>query len=219
MHAYVISRDDSDYPIEIEAYMGDSAPVCLTAAGPRDVLKRPMLTVLGSRQVPGQILNHMFDAAQRLREEGVVMVGGFHSPVERETLRVFLRSPHPTVVCWARGLPVRLPKVLQARFAASGVLLLSPFAETVRRATLGSCRFRNLFSASLAGRVCVLHALPGSKTWVLVQQLVCRGMPVYTLDVPENRGLREIGVEPLGTYINHWKPASRVSMSGPSLWS
>ena len=206
MKTCAVTRDDSDYPIQIDAYLGDVAPATVWVAGPRGVLRRPMLALLSSGRVPGSVLDRMVDAAQLLRRTGVTVVSGFHSPVERETLRVFLCSPHPIVVCWARGMPVRVPAALRGRFSAGGVLFATQFPEGMRRATRESCLFRNRFAASLAGGVFVVHARPGSKTWKLVQVLACRGMPVYTVDMPENRSLLELGARPLGDREVHPLP-------------
>ena len=38
-----------------------------------------------------------------LRDDGVTVISGFHSPLEQECLRILLRSPHPVVWCLARG--------------------------------------------------------------------------------------------------------------------
>ena len=219
MVTHAITRNDSDYPIQIDAYLEDRAPPAIAVAGPRNILARPMLALLCSSRVPGRVLDRLVDAAQWLRKRGVTIVSGFHSPVEKETLRVFLCSPHPLVVCWARGMPGYAPKLLRERYLAGGVLFLSPFPDKVRRATRASCRFRNRLTAALAGSVFVPHAQPGSQTRELVRTLLCRGMPVFTLDMPENDAVLAMGAQPLTAYSSHCTPARTVSMSGPSLWS
>ena len=50
------------------------------------------------------------DLAQRWRAENRAVISGFHTAVEKECLRIFLRGPQPLVICPARGLdPFQLP--------------------------------------------------------------------------------------------------------------
>jgi hypothetical protein len=41
---------------------------------------------------------------QHVRDAGIVMAGGFHSPMEQDCLDFLLRGNQPVVVCPAKGL-------------------------------------------------------------------------------------------------------------------
>ena len=73
------------------------------------------------------------------------------------------------------------------------LLVLSPFSETVRRATAESAAQRNGLVASLATQVFIAHAAPGSKTESFARKLAAAGKPLLTLDSPANANLVDMG--------------------------
>ena len=81
------------------------------------------------------------------------------------------------------------------RTAAGRLLLLSTFADTIRRPTAAARR--NACAAALAHRIPVLHAAPGAKTAALSQQPLAAAKPVYTLPSPHNAHLIALGAQPL----------------------
>jgi hypothetical protein len=59
----------------------------------------------------GNAILQTLDLAQQLRDAGVPVIGGFHSPMERECLRILLRGSQPIIVCPARRLQgMRVPR-------------------------------------------------------------------------------------------------------------
>ena len=85
------------------------------------------------------------------------------------------------------------------RTAAGRLLLLSTFADTIRRptATATTAARRNACVAALAHRIPVLHAAPGGKTAALSQQPLAAAKPVYTLPSPHNAHLISLGAQPI----------------------
>lgn len=93
-----------------------------------------LLAFFCSARAPGAIILKVHDLAQAWRHTGPVLVSGFHSPVESEVLVVLLRGPQPVIVCPARGLErMRLKAQYKVPLAEGRLLLLSPFATSVRR--------------------------------------------------------------------------------------
>lgn len=189
-----LAPDDPRYPAALPHWLGADAPSFLDAEGNLDLLARPALALLASARCPGRLILQAHDLAQALRRAGATVIGGFHSPVEREALTVLLRGTQPLIVCPARSLArMRLPADYRAPLAAGRLLLLSPFDEREQRATVETAAYRNRLVAALSARVFVAYAAPGGKTETFVHQLLAWGKPVLTL--ADNRDLLELGAQ------------------------
>ena len=126
------------------------------------------------------------------------MIGGFHSPMERECLALLLRGTQPVVVCPARGIEnIRLPAAWKQPLAEGRLLILSPFERKHRRATAGLAVMRNRLVAALAEQVFVAHAGTGSKTGQLCRELLAKGQTLWTLASGENNELVGLGAKPV----------------------
>src|SRR5438093_4671296 len=165
-----LQQDDSGYPPALHKYLGDRAPKTLTTLGNLDILQRKKLALFCSVKCPGTLILQTYDLACALRGAGITVIGGFHSPMEKECLALLLRGRQPVIICPARSIErLRLPTSWKALLAEDRLLLLSPFAEKLRRATADLARKRNEFVAALADAVFVAHAAPGSK----MEQFCC----------------------------------------------
>jgi hypothetical protein len=72
------------------------------------------------------------DLAQRWRAENRAVISGFHTPVERECLRIFLRGSQPVVICPARGLdPFQLPADWSSELSAFRRQTAPPNGESI----------------------------------------------------------------------------------------
>jgi predicted Rossmann fold nucleotide-binding protein DprA/Smf involved in DNA uptake len=138
-----------------------------------------------------------FDAIRELRDAGVVVTGGFHSPMERECLDFLLRGDQPIIVCFAKGLrQPRLPAAWRKAIDGGRLLLVSPFADTVRRTTKAHAQTRNEFVFAIATAVLIPHASPGGKAEAIAREVVKAGKPLFTFDDPENQSLLNLGAIP-----------------------
>ena len=77
-----IEQGDSDYPRVLRYRLGDDAPSCLHVIGKAEILRHHLLGLVCSIQCPGSIVIETLDAIRTLRDAGVAVVGGFHSPME-----------------------------------------------------------------------------------------------------------------------------------------
>ncbi len=170
-------------------------PAYVAALGNPDLLARPALALFCSVKCPGSLILQTYDLAQKLRERTIPMIGGFHSPIEKECLTILLRGPGPVVICPARSLEgMRLPAEWQGPLEQGRLLLLSPFAEKQRRPTLQTAQARNRFVAALAAHIFISYAAPGGKTEQFGREIIGWGKPVFTFDHPANATLIEMGV-------------------------
>lgn len=162
--------------------------------GNLELLRRPGLGLFCSIRCPGKVILELYDLARALRDAGVPVISGFHTPMEKECLKLLLRGTQPVLVCPARGIPTRrIPAAVKAGLADSRVLYLSPFDETLRRPTADLAGERNRFVAALAPQLVVAYASPGGKTEQLCRWAVGAGKSVLTLADPENAGLLALG--------------------------
>lgn len=211
MNGHRTFREDLHYPSALRLFLGDRAPKTLTALGNLDILRRKKLALFCSVKCPGNLILQTYDLARALRDAGVTVIGGFHSPMEKECLALLLRGTQPVIVCPARGIErLRLPADWKAPLAEGRLLLLSPFGEKFRRVTTNLAQKRNEFVAALADAVCVAHAAPGSKMKQFCHDMLTLGKPLLTLEGDENAGLIACGARPVQpTCISEqWKTIS-----------
>jgi hypothetical protein len=155
----------------------------------------PLLGFFCATRCPGNVILRTYDLAIALRKAGVPVIGGFHTPMEKECLEVLLRGQQPVVICPARNIErLRMPMSWRKPYNEGRLLVLSPFVAHQRRPTTDLAEYRNRFVAMLAANIFVAYAGPGSKTAQFCEELVAQHRQAYTLDLPENAHLAQCGV-------------------------
>jgi predicted Rossmann fold nucleotide-binding protein DprA/Smf involved in DNA uptake len=130
--------------------------------GNRELLNERLHAILCSKACPGEKIIEAIDLAQRWRAENRAVISGFHTPVEKECLRIFLRGPQGIVICPARGLdPFQVPPDWQQKFKHGALLIVSPFDSSIRRPTKETAEIRTRLVLSLAQSKTIIHAFPG----------------------------------------------------------
>ena len=189
-----IALGEPGYPSSLGRYLGSTAPQTIAALGNLDILHRPAFGMFCSVKCPGNLILQTYDLAQEWREAGVPVIGGFHSPMERECLTILLRGTAPVIVCPARSIEgMRVRSEYKPPLADGRLLLLSPFSPGYGRNTSETSVRRNRFVAALADRVFIAHAAPGSKTEALCREIVEWGKSLYTLPCDDNAHLIALG--------------------------
>jgi predicted Rossmann fold nucleotide-binding protein DprA/Smf involved in DNA uptake len=192
-----ISSNDARYPPMLTERLGVRAPSALTVIGSPEILRPKRLGLICSVRCPGSIVIKTFDAVRQLRDAGVVVAGGFHSPMEKECLDFLLRGRQPVIVCPPKGLArPRLPREWRAAVDAGRLLVLSPFDLAVTRTTGAQAQARNEFVAALSHAVLIPHASPGGKAEAVGQQVLDRCQPLLTFEDEENTELLHRGAQP-----------------------
>jgi predicted Rossmann fold nucleotide-binding protein DprA/Smf involved in DNA uptake len=166
--------------------------------GNPNILKKPLVGLFCSIRCPGNVILQTYDLARGLREAWVPVIGGFHSPMEKECLDLLLRGQQPVVVCPARSLAkMRIPKDWREPLAEGRLLVLSPFEEKHKRAIATLAAERNRLVSILANEFFIPYGARGSKTELLCRDLVNDGKPVYTFPLEEPEALAQAGAEPI----------------------
>jgi predicted Rossmann fold nucleotide-binding protein DprA/Smf involved in DNA uptake len=198
MNPICVQKDDPSYPAILRASLGERAPKRLFVLGNPELLRSETLALFCSVKCPGRIILKTYDLAKALRDAGVPVIGGFHTPMEKECLALLLRGTQPIIVCPARGLErIRPSAGVQHGIEAGRVLLISMFGSGHRRATAELSDQRNRLAAALAGMAFVSHAAPGGKTEALCREILAMGKPLFTIDAPENANLLAVGAKAL----------------------
>ena len=188
----------SCYPTALRRCCDQGNPPIVTVLGNPALLNGPLLGFFCSVRSPGDAILKTYDLARTLRSEDVTIIGGFHSPMEKEFLDLFLRGTARAVVCPARGLGnMRIPKGWKKPLTEGRLLLLSFFDDRIRRPTLSIANTRNNYIDALANRLLIAHAEKGGKTEQLCKDALASGKPVFTLDSLDNAHLVELGVVPI----------------------
>jgi predicted Rossmann fold nucleotide-binding protein DprA/Smf involved in DNA uptake len=193
-----IRQGSPAYPQALHEGLGGDAPTQFWTAGPVQLLEQPKTGFFCSSQCPGSIILKTFDAITRMRDEGQILIGGFHSVMEWECLGILLRGRQPVIWVPARsivGMHVK-PELVPA-FDASRLLILSPFPPKDKRITATHAEARNRFVGALSDRIFVPHAAHGGKTEALCHTLLANNKCVSTLGDPANEHLASLGTEPI----------------------
>jgi predicted Rossmann fold nucleotide-binding protein DprA/Smf involved in DNA uptake len=192
-----IDQTDARYPSGLKKYLSNLAPECVYALGDPAILQVETLALLCSVKCPGGLILQTYDLARQMRDQGLSVISGFHSPMERECLSLLLKGKQPVIWCPAKRLTVHhLPKEYSAAISEGRLLMVSPFEERIKRARQDIAAFRNEFVAALAGRAFVAYAAPGGKTESFCKKILGWGKPVLTFDNPANAALIASGVQP-----------------------
>ena len=167
-----IAPTHPSWPPHLATRLESAAPVTLAALGNIDLLAARRVALFCSARVPGDAILRAHDAARRMRDEGVTVIGGFHSPIEKECLRLLLRGKQPVIVCPARAIEaMRIPAGCRPAFAAGRVLFLSPFSKQPKRVTKESAFQRNALVAALADEAFIAHITAGGQTEQIAKML------------------------------------------------
>ncbi len=198
-----ITQTDVNYPEGVKNYLKTDAPETIWVRGNMNLFPGPNTALNGnlwalfcSSKCSGEIILKTHDLAQNFKEIGVPTIGGYHSPVEQECLRVLLRGSQPILLCPARGIEnMRLKPAWQSALSESRFLILSSFGSEYKRSTAALARQRNVFVAALADKICIAHAAEDSKTLEFAKRVVRSGKPVFTFDSSANAALFQLGVQ------------------------
>jgi len=161
---------------------------------------RQLVAFFCSKSCPGDIILKAQDWANARGSESAPVIGGFHTPVERDVLRILMRAGAPCIIVLARAAqgwraPTPLGPAIKAAVASGTAQIVSPFPATQKRITAATAETRNRHILTLCDTVLIAHAAPGSKTEVLAQEAKTMGLPIFTLPSPANSHLLQIGAQ------------------------
>lgn len=173
---------------------GERALAGLRTLGNPDLLETQPVGLFCSARCPGALIVRAYDLARELRDAGISVISGFHSPIEKECLDLLLRGSQPIIVCLARCLSgARIPQPWRPPIAAGRLMLLSDFPDQERRVTAATAARRNQLVSDLSTALLAIHAGPNSATLSLCERAMAQRKPLFALDSPHNEPLRLLG--------------------------
>lgn len=198
-----ITQTDTNYPKRLKKYLKAETPGTIWARGNINLLPGQNTSLNGdlwalfcSRKCPGELILKTHDLAQTFKERGIPTIGGYHSPIEQECLRVLLRGVQPLLLCPARNIEkMRLKPTWRDALTDERLLILSTFESRHNRSTAALANRRNAFVAALADKICIAHAAEDSKTLEFAQMVIAWGKPVFTFETPANDALFQLGAQ------------------------
>lgn len=173
-------------------------PPSLRCRGDPTILDHPLLGIISARQIDSDL---SLKSAQLLKQLGslgdVCFVGGWHSPLEDEALRVLLAHEPSIIFCVSKSLDRFSPSLeVESRVSQGAALLLTHCTPKAERITRDASMRRNELVVELAKAVLVLSAPEGSASLKLARSALARGKPVHTLEHRLNKDLLIAGAVP-----------------------
>ena len=162
------------------------------------VLADAAIAFFCSKSCPGDIILKAQDWANALGPESAPVIGGFHTPVERDVLRILLRDGASVIIVPARAAqgwraPKPLGPAIKVAVATGTAQIISPFPATQKRTTAATAETRNRHILTLCNTVLIAHASPGGKTEALAGEAIASGLRVETFASPSNANLLALG--------------------------
>lgn len=198
-----ITSGDLIYPASLKTCRAfKSAPILYTI-GDVNLLQKPAIALFCSKQCPGDLILKTYDLAQVLRDAEIPVIGGFHTPIEQDCLKILLHDTQPfaqrclgqIIHCPARSLhKIRLSLEHKQAIGEGRLLLLSPFKASHSRSTAELAGKRNEMIGAIAHTIFIAYASPNSKTLAFAQSLISAGKSVVTFDSSGNLVSQEKGI-------------------------
>ncbi len=176
----VLTLADADYPrplLEIP-----DPPAVLYCKGRRDLLGRPALGIVGSRNATPQGVRDAEAFAQALSDAGLVVVSGLALGIDAAAHRGGLAGSGSSVAVIGTGLDRIYPARNQAlaRALAENGLIVSEFALGTPPLP-GNFPRRNRLISGLARGVLVVEAAPGSGSLITARVAAEQGREVFAI--------------------------------------
>lgn len=131
--------------------------------GNLDLMSMRKVAFICSRQIPSSFVLKCYDWAIEQREKGVCVISGFHSQFEKDVLHYLLKGKQPIIVALARGIKKKIEAELKKPLEEGRLLMITPFDETVTRATEDTARKRNEMMIEIADEVVVGYRKEGGQ--------------------------------------------------------
>ncbi len=182
-------------------------PDVLLIRGSPSIAPGPRLGLVCSVRMKGALIVSMYDYATSLRPEDGVVVGGFHSPMERQVLERLLTRHVPVIVVPARNPErMRIPREWRAPMDEGRLTIVSGVGGATRRPTRELALRRNLLVAALADGVLIPYATPGGAAEAVARAVVQWSKPLWTFKDEANAGLFVVGAKEVGRRSYNGRP-------------
>ena len=129
--------------------------------GNKEILNNYKIGFLCSRKVPANIILKTYDWAIEQRDKGVCICSGFHSKIEKDVFDILVKGSQPIILVLARGLFKRWDKRIMNFINENRLLIISQFADKVKRPTYETGIKRNNLIAEISDKIFIAYATKG----------------------------------------------------------
>ena len=105
----LVRSNDVMYPFRAGERLAGHAPKALETLGNPLLLERPKLALFCSVRCPPAKAAAIGPSLKRLHDPGLAVISGFHSPVEKQCLKILLDLQQSVIICLARRLEIQRP--------------------------------------------------------------------------------------------------------------
>lgn len=194
----VIGPKNRDYPSPLRDKKARVLFPRIWALGDLKILKKPLLGFFCSVKCPGELILRSYDLARSLRDTETSVIGGFHSPIEKDCLELLLKGTQPIILCPARSIEnMLIKKIFRQPLDEGRILFLSPFEKEIKRQTGQTSQLRNQFVGIMANAVFVAHSQADGKLAEISNEILSWNKPLYTFESEYNKTLIKIGAQPI----------------------
>lgn len=126
-----------------------------------DLLSLHKVAFLCSRNCPADLEPYVREWAVRQCQDGVCVISGFHSRLEKMVLHLLLGGSQPIVLALASGIKKEIEPELEQPLATGRLLVITRYAPSVTHPCEEKCLQRNRLMMDLADEIVVGYASPG----------------------------------------------------------
>lgn len=125
----------------------------VSSRGNTELLTLPKTAFLSSRKIPVSAVLKRYDWAIEQRENGNCIISGFHSTIEQDVFHYLLAGTQPVIMVLAPGMKEKFGPELRTAVNDGRLLMVTTFAENVKRVPAETAEKRNRFMIELADEV------------------------------------------------------------------
>jgi predicted Rossmann fold nucleotide-binding protein DprA/Smf involved in DNA uptake len=172
---------DEEWPKQ----MPSNTHAFLDVLGKTSVLSSSLTALFcSSRCTGGAILSSTKWMSELAEDPNRVIIGGFHSAMEKGFLEILLEGECRICLCPARSLArYRIPRMFESAIDSGRLTIVSSMPPSIRSNSASSSHQRNQLVADLADQIIVAHAAEGSRTEEFALSLLRSGRVIDCLDV------------------------------------
>jgi len=126
--------------------------------GDKEILNNYKIGFLCSRKVPANIILKTYDWAVEQRDNGVCIVSGFHSKIEKDVFDILAKGTQPIILILARGMMKRWDKKIIKLVDDGRLLIISSFDNKITRPTSQTAIKRNQLIAEISDKIFIPYS-------------------------------------------------------------
>jgi predicted Rossmann fold nucleotide-binding protein DprA/Smf involved in DNA uptake len=136
--------------------------------GNKEIWCLPKVAFLCSDKFSAGSVLKSYDWAAEMKRDGICVISGFHSKLEKDALDILLGGIQPIVIALARSIYEKTPAALKTHIEVGRLLMVSPFPDGIGRPNRNTAFQRNQFVVDNADEIVFAHIHAGGMLSKLV---------------------------------------------------